>query len=181
MAELTGQCTASGNCICNEGDHHPYDTNSRCHVMDNHDLLCRQGLDCNQAEKISPKVYYGVWSSLVQLLALPRIWILFWCAYDNYCSFYEIFVPADEVACVHSVGQHLSIHPHVRMSFHLVRFPSILSRMHGRNGLKFGMQKQRFKIIDFLMGPWDPPAMIHMGHGTLGMGPIIDVFINGKF
>ena len=32
------------------------------------------------------------------------------------------------------------------------------------------------------MGPWDPPAMIHMGPRALGMGPIIDVFIHmGNF
>ena len=31
------------------------------------------------------------------------------------------------------------------------------------------------------MGPRDPRAMIHMGPRALGMGPIIDVFIHGKF
>ena len=40
---------------------------------------------------------------------------------------------------------------------------------------------QRFKIIYFLMGPWDPRAMILTGLRTLGMGPIIDVFIHCKF
>ena len=35
---------------------------------------------------------------------------------------------------------------------------------------------QRFKIIDFLMGLWDPCAMILMGPRALGMGPIIDIF-----
>ena len=35
---------------------------------------------------------------------------------------------------------------------------------------------QRFKIIDFLMGPWDEWAMILMGPRALGMGPIIDIF-----
>ena len=39
----------------------------------------------------------------------------------------------------------------------------------------------RFKIIHFLMGPWDPWAMIHMRPKALGMGPITDVFIHGKF
>ena len=36
-------------------------------------------------------------------------------------------------------------------------------------------KKQRFKIIDFLMGPWDPLAMILIGPRTLGMSPIIDL------
>ena len=40
---------------------------------------------------------------------------------------------------------------------------------------------QRFKIIYFLMGHWDPWAMILMGHRAMGMGPIIDVYINWKF
>ena len=31
------------------------------------------------------------------------------------------------------------------------------------------------------MGPWDPRAMIHMGPRELGLGLIIDDFINGKF
>ena len=33
-----------------------------------------------------------------------------------------------------------------------------------------------FKIIDFLMCPWNTWAMILMGHKALGMGPIIDIF-----
>ena len=40
---------------------------------------------------------------------------------------------------------------------------------------------QRFKMVDFLMGPWDPWAMILMGPRALGMGPIVDVFIKWKF
>ena len=40
---------------------------------------------------------------------------------------------------------------------------------------------QRFKIIYFLMGSWDPWAMILMGPRALGIGPIIDVYINWKF
>ena len=40
---------------------------------------------------------------------------------------------------------------------------------------------QRFKIIYFLLGPWDPRAMILMGPRALGMGPIIDVFMHWKF
>ena len=40
---------------------------------------------------------------------------------------------------------------------------------------------QGCKIIYFLMGPWDPWAMILMGPRALGMGPIIDVFINWKY
>ena len=36
----------------------------------------------------------------------------------------------------------------------------------------------RFKIIYFLMGPWDPQVMIIMGPRALEMGPIIDVFIH---
>ena len=31
------------------------------------------------------------------------------------------------------------------------------------------------------MAPWDPPAMIHVDPKTIGMGPIIDVYIHGKF
>ena len=31
------------------------------------------------------------------------------------------------------------------------------------------------------MGPWDQRAMILMGLKTLGMDPIIDVFIHWKF
>ena len=41
--------------------------------------------------------------------------------------------------------------------------------------------RQGFKIIYFLMGPWDPRAMILTGLRTLGMGPIIDIFIHCKF
>ena len=44
--------------------------------------------------------------------------------------------------------------------------------------LRLSYTKQRFKNISFLMGPWDPQAMIRMGLRTLGMGPIIDVFIH---
>ena len=44
--------------------------------------------------------------------------------------------------------------------------------------LKYG---QRFKIIYFLMAPWDPQTMILMGPRELGMGPIIDVFSRQKF
>ena len=33
----------------------------------------------------------------------------------------------------------------------------------------------------FFMGHWDPQDMILMGHGTLGKGPIIGVFIHWKF
>ena len=40
---------------------------------------------------------------------------------------------------------------------------------------------QRFKIIYFLMGPWDPEVMILMGPRTLRMGPITDVFNQWKF
>ena len=40
---------------------------------------------------------------------------------------------------------------------------------------------QRFEIIYFLMGPWDPQSLIHMGPRALGMGPIIDVSFMGKF
>ena len=40
---------------------------------------------------------------------------------------------------------------------------------------------QRFKIIYFLMGPGDPHTMILIGLRALGMGPIGDVFIRGKF
>ena len=43
------------------------------------------------------------------------------------------------------------------------------------------MLLQRFKIIYFLMGPWDPQTMILMGPRALWIGPIIDVFINWKF
>ena len=42
-------------------------------------------------------------------------------------------------------------------------------------------EDQRFKIIHSLMGSWDQRAMINMGPWALGMGPIIDVFIHGKF
>ena len=38
-----------------------------------------------------------------------------------------------------------------------------------------------FKIIYFLMGPWDPWAMILMGPRALGMCPINDVLIHWKF
>ena len=41
--------------------------------------------------------------------------------------------------------------------------------------------RQGFKIIYFLMGPWDPRAMILTGLRTQGMGPIIDIFIHCKF
>ena len=34
---------------------------------------------------------------------------------------------------------------------------------------------QRFKIIYFLMGPWDPWAMILVCPRALGMGPTIDL------
>ena len=34
---------------------------------------------------------------------------------------------------------------------------------------------QKLKIIYFLMGPFDPRAMILMDPNALGMGPIIDV------
>ena len=40
---------------------------------------------------------------------------------------------------------------------------------------------QRFKIIDFLLGPWDPWSMILMVQRALVMGAIIDVFITWKF
>ena len=58
---------------------------------------------------------------------------------------------------------------------------------------------QRFKVIYFFMGPWDPQDMIHMGPRALRMGPwdpqdmihmgpralrmgpIIDPFIHGQF
>ena len=40
---------------------------------------------------------------------------------------------------------------------------------------------QRFKIIYFFMGPWDPQTMILMSPRALGMGPIIDVRIRWKF
>ena len=41
--------------------------------------------------------------------------------------------------------------------------------------------KWRSKIIYFLMGPWDPWAMIAMGPRALDMGPIIDVLFTGNF
>ena len=42
-------------------------------------------------------------------------------------------------------------------------------------------QTQRFKIIHFLMGPWDPQTMILMGPSTGSTGHIIDVCIRWKF
>ena len=38
----------------------------------------------------------------------------------------------------------------------------------------------RFQIVYFLMGPWDPRAMILMSPRALEMAPIIDVFIHWK-
>ena len=38
-----------------------------------------------------------------------------------------------------------------------------------------------FKIIYFVMGIWDPRAMILMGPRALEKGPIIDVSIHWKF
>ena len=38
----------------------------------------------------------------------------------------------------------------------------------------------RFKIVYFLMGPWDPHAIILTNARVLGMGPIIDVFYQLK-
>ena len=38
--------------------------------------------------------------------------------------------------------------------------------------------KQRFKIIYFLMGPWNLQAMMPMGLRALRMGPMIDAFVH---
>ena len=56
-------------------------------------------------------------------------------------------------------------------------FPILLRHLY----IESGPRRQRFRIIDFLMGPWQPWAMILMGPRALGMGPIIDIFIHWKF
>ena len=40
---------------------------------------------------------------------------------------------------------------------------------------------QRFKIIYFLMGLWDPQTMILMGPRALGMGPTTEICIRWNF
>ena len=49
------------------------------------------------------------------------------------------------------------------------------------NHFEIWLVSQRFKIIYFLMGPWDPQTMILMGPRAVGMGPTIDVCICWKF
>ena len=44
-----------------------------------------------------------------------------------------------------------------------------------------GSGNAEIQIDYFLMGAWDPLAMILMGPWALGIGPIIDVFIHFEF